>query len=111
MTKINGLGTMSYAQLLELRDRVDAALVAARAAEKQELRAKMEALAAKSGLTLADILETKIGAGSRKLKGSKVAVKYRNPKDATQTWSGRGRKPNWLAAAVKKGQKIESFLV
>lgn len=109
MTKLNGLSSMSYAQLLELRDRVDAALVTAKAAEKQDLRARMEALAAKSGLTLAEILDTKSGASS-KLKGSKAAVKYRNPKDASQTWSGRGRQPNWLVAALKKGQKIESFL-
>lgn len=111
MTKLNGLGSMSYAQLLELRNRVDAALVAAKAAEKQELRAKIEALAAKSGLTLSDLLDTKSGPGNSKLKGSKVAVKYRNPKDAAQTWSGRGRQPKWLVAALKKGQKIESFLV
>ena len=111
MTKLNGLGSMSYAQLLELRNRVDAALVAAKAAEKQDLRTKIEALAAKAGLTLSDILETKSSAGNSKLKGSKVAVKYRNPKDAKQTWSGRGRQPNWLVAALKKGQKIESFLV
>ena len=111
MTKLNGLGSMSYAQLLELRDRVDAALLTARAAEKQDLRAKMESLAAKSGFTLADVLETKSGAGSSRRKASKVAAKYRNPKDASQTWTGRGRKPNWLAAALKKGQKIESFVV
>lgn len=110
MTKLNGLGSMSYAQLLELRDRVDAALTAAKAAEKQELRAKMEALAAKSGLTLAEILDEKRSNGTSKLKGSKVAAKYRNPKDVSQTWTGRGRKPNWLTAALKKGQKIESFL-
>ena len=110
MNKLNELGSMSYAQLLELRDRVDAALVAAKAAEKQSLRAKMEALAAKAGLTLADILDTKTS-GSNKHKGFKVNVKYRNPKDHAQTWSGRGRKPIWLVAALKKGQKIESFLV
>jgi hypothetical protein len=52
MTKLNGIGSMSYPQLLELRDRVDAALLTARAAEKQDLRAKMESLATKSGFTL-----------------------------------------------------------
>jgi DNA-binding protein H-NS len=109
MTKTNGLGTMSYAQLLELRDRVDAALEAARATEKRELRAKMESLAAKAGLTLADVLSTAGRPNSSKLKGTKVPAKYRNPKDATQTWSGRGRQPNWLVAALKKGQKLESF--
>ena len=45
--------------------------------------------------------------GKRGSKGS--AAKYRNPKDASQTWTGRGRKPNWLIDAVKKGAKIESF--
>ena len=43
-------------------------------------------------------------------KGSGVA-KYRNPKDASQTWTGRGRKPNWLVDAVKKGAKIDSFAI
>jgi DNA-binding protein H-NS len=109
MTKTNGLGSMSYVQLLELRDRVDAALKAARATEKRELRAKMESLAAKAGLTLADVLNTASRPSSSKLKGVKVLVKYRNHKDAAQTWSGRGRQPNWLVAALKKGQKLESF--
>ena len=43
-------------------------------------------------------------------KGSGVA-KYRNPKDTSQTWTGRGRKPNWLVHAVKKGAKMESFAI
>jgi DNA-binding protein H-NS len=42
---------------------------------------------------------------------SKVAVKYRNPKDPTQTWTGRGRPSNWLAEALKKGHKIENFKI
>lgn len=109
MAKVNGLDKMSYAELAELRDRVDAAMIAAQAAEKQALRAELEAMAAKSGLTIADILGNGKG-GSR--KGSKVAVKYRNPKDTSQTWTGRGRKPIWLVEALKKnGQKIESFAV
>ena len=110
MTKTNGLGTMSYSQLLELRNRVDAALEAARTAEKRELRNKMESLAAQAGLTLADVFKATGRARSSKLKGTKVATKYRNPKDSSQTWSGRGRQPNWLVAALKKGQKMETFL-
>jgi DNA-binding protein H-NS len=43
-------------------------------------------------------------------KGSGVA-KYRNPKDSSQTWTGRGRKPNWLVDAVKKGAKLENFKI
>jgi DNA-binding protein H-NS len=110
MAKVNGLDKMTYAELAELRDRVDAAMIAAQAAERQALRVEMEALAAKAGLTVAEVLGSN-GRGGSKLKGSKVAVKYRNPKDASQTWTGRGRKPNWLVAALNKGQKMDSFAV
>jgi DNA-binding protein H-NS len=110
MAKINGLDKMSYAELSDLRDRVDAAMIAAKAAEKDALRAEMEAMAARAGLSLSDV----VGGGRKggnKLKGSKVAVKYRNPKNADETWTGRGRKPNWMVAALKKGQKMETFAV
>ncbi len=106
MARANGLDKLTYAELVELRDQVDAAMVAARRAEKEALRKEIEELAAKSGLTLEEVLGSKT---SR--KGGKVAVKYRNPKDSSETWTGRGRQPLWLVAALKKGQKIDSFLV
>ena len=41
----------------------------------------------------------------------KVAPKYRNPDDQQDTWSGRGRKPLWMVAQLKKGKKAEEFLI
>ena len=41
----------------------------------------------------------------------KVAPKYRNPANAKETWSGRGKQPRWLAELVKKGKKPEDFLI
>lgn len=35
--------------------------------------------------------------------GNKVAPKYRNPQDATQTWTGRGRTPSWCQAMKDAG--------
>jgi DNA-binding protein H-NS len=35
--------------------------------------------------------------------------KYRNPKNRSETWAGRGRMPLWLAAEIKKGRKLEAF--
>ncbi len=43
--------------------------------------------------------------------GKKVAPKYRNPANAKELWSGRGRQPRWLAEQVKKGKKVEEFLI
>jgi DNA-binding protein H-NS len=44
--------------------------------------------------------------GKRGGKRSSAAAKFRNPKDSAQIWTGRGRKPNWLVDAVKKGGEM-----
>ena len=41
----------------------------------------------------------------------KVAPKYRNPANAKETWTGRGKQPRWLAAETAKGKKLEEFLI
>lgn len=43
--------------------------------------------------------------------GKKVAPKYRNPANPKELWSGRGKQPRWLAEQVKKGKKVEEFLI
>lgn len=41
----------------------------------------------------------------------KVAPKYRNPANPTETWSGRGKQPRWLAAYTGNGRSAEEFLI
>ena len=40
-----------------------------------------------------------------------VAAKYRNSADASQTWTGRGKRPRWLADAIAAGSALDSFLI
>ena len=42
--------------------------------------------------------------------GTKVAPKYRNPADASQTWTGRGKSPIWVAE-LKKAGKLDAALI
>lgn len=44
-------------------------------------------------------------------KGGAVAPKYRNPAKASETWSGRGRQPRWLAALTGAGHKADEYLI
>lgn len=44
-------------------------------------------------------------------KLGKVAPKYRNPANAKETWTGRGKQPRWMAALTAKGKKVEDFLI
>jgi DNA-binding protein H-NS len=39
-----------------------------------------------------------------------VAAKYRDPA-TNETWSGRGRMPNWLKRKQEAGEDIEEYLV
>ena len=41
----------------------------------------------------------------------KVAAKYRNPANPTETWAGRGKPPRWLAAEMAQGRKLEDYLI
>jgi H-NS histone family. len=56
---------------------------------------------------------SKLGGRSLKaahpLKGRKALVKYRDR--SGNTWAGRGAKPRWLVAALKKGKKLKDFEV
>jgi DNA-binding protein H-NS len=40
-----------------------------------------------------------------------VVPKYQNPNQPFETWSGRGKQPRWLTAALKAGHTIEEFVV
>jgi DNA-binding protein H-NS len=107
MTKIN-VDRLGYKELLDLQEEIAAAIVRRREDERSEMKKKIEELVAGSGFAVDEI----IGKGRRGgRKGGATQVKYRNPKDASQTWTGRGRKPNWLVEALGKGQKLETFAV
>jgi DNA-binding protein H-NS len=94
-------------ELLDLEVRVRKAIVQARERERSEVRQEMMALAAKHGLSITEVF----GLPRAGAKSGKVAVKYRNPGNPDETWTGRGRQPKWLVAALKKGAKIEDFSI
>jgi DNA-binding protein H-NS len=98
---------LSYAELQELQSRVEAALAEKRAEEKKRIRRKAAALAAEAGFTLTEVVSKKTTDRRR----GKVAIKYRNPKDPSQTWTGRGRMPRWLTAELAAGKSLEKFAV
>ena len=40
-----------------------------------------------------------------------VEAKYRNPDNSSETWSGRGREPKWLAEKIAAGRPRDNFLI
>jgi DNA-binding protein H-NS len=98
---------MSVAELQEMRKEIDEQIARKKVEEREEVLAEMKAMAAKRGFEFSELVSGKSKAKAK----DKLPPKYRNPKDASQTWSGRGRKPNWIQDAMKKGAKIEDFAI
>jgi DNA-binding protein H-NS len=37
--------------------------------------------------------------------------KYRNPQNTAETWSGRGKRPQWVEIAMARGASLESLAI
>jgi DNA-binding protein H-NS len=99
MAKTN-LSSMSIEGLLKLRDDIGSVL----SKKASHLQSQLAALGDGKWSAIA-------GKRASKMKGRKVAPKYRNPKNPSETWAGRGAMPRWMAAEIKKGKKREHFAI
>lgn len=95
---------LSLKDLLDLQARVERAISVAKDRERAEVKQKIASLAESAGFSVGELF----GARGR---GKAVVAKYVNPDNRSETWTGRGRKPNWLVAKLGKGAKMDDFAV
>jgi DNA-binding protein H-NS len=103
MAKLS-LSRMNVEALMDIRKRVDEALLERRADIQKQLERMDGAIAPLGGKSVAR--------GRRRrsvLRGRKVPPKYRS--SSGETWAGRGARPRWLVAAIKGGKKLDDFLI
>ncbi|MBS0431746.1 MAG: H-NS histone family protein [Proteobacteria bacterium] len=99
------LKTMNHTQLNELIKRAESRKNDLRKQSVAKVRAKVDALIKAEGFTFAELY------GGRRGKRGKVAPKYRNPANPSETWSGRGKRPRWFNAALKAGKSEKGMLI
>lgn len=110
-TLSGNLDKMSLKELVELETRVAKAIAVMRDKERAELKRKMSELAETHGFSVNELFGGgRGGRGAGKSKSLGVA-RYANPDNRSDTWTGRGRKPNWLLERLKKGAKLEDFAI
>jgi DNA-binding protein H-NS len=97
------LEKMPTSKLESLRAEVEVMITTKVAARRQELETQLSELLEISG--------NGNGSYRKHPKTRIVAVKYRNPKNADEVWSGRGRMPLWLGAEIKAGKDRQEFLI
>ena len=98
----------------QLRDLISKAKKREKSLAKErvaKVRKKLLALIKAEKLTVDEVFPGR-GRPSRKgRKLGKVRPKYRNPSDPGQTWTGRGKRPRWFAAALAGGKKEKDLLI
>lgn len=105
------LKNLSPKELQALIASANAQMEAAHAQHVSAVREKVDALLKSAGLTVDEVYPRR---GGKSAKGPKAAAapKYRNPENAAQTWSGRGKRPAWFVEALKKrGVTADSLLI
>jgi DNA-binding protein H-NS len=100
------LEALSLGELKKMQKDVAKAISTYQDRQKTEARAKVEALARELGYSLAELVETET-----KSSRPHVAAKYRHPENPALTWSGRGRKPRWLAKHINSGKDLSALAV
>ncbi len=99
------LKAMDVDALLALRADIDKRL----GQKRSELEKQLSRLGAESNSHGMSARVRGLAGRPSKMKGRKVAPKYRGP--GGETWAGRGARPRWLSALLKQGRKVEEFAI
>ncbi|SDO02254.1 DNA-binding protein H-NS [Lutimaribacter pacificus] len=98
------LDSLSLDELRTLQKQVARAIDNYKERQRQKALSELEAKAQEMGFSLNDLV------GGKKSKRMGIP-KYRNPDDPAITWTGKGRRPEWVKEALKKGKSLDDLLI
>jgi DNA-binding protein H-NS len=102
------LDELSLKELKKLERDVSAAIASYETRVKAQALAELDAKARELGFSLAELTGAAV---TVKGKRAPATAKYANPANPAETWSGRGRKPAWFAAALATGATADQLSV
>ena len=100
------LESLSLAELTDLQNKVGRAIITYKDRMKREALAELEQRATALGFSPTEL----VGIGSQKRRRP-ARGKFVNPANPEETWSGRGRRPRWIEAALQDGKSLDDFKI
>jgi len=70
---------------------------------KKKAVSQMKELAASVGMSIEEVMAY---SAAKRAKGQ---PKYQNPEDPRQTWTGRGKRPQWIKTAIEQGRNLDEM--
>jgi len=106
------LATMSVDEIWQLHEEISQILSVRLTSEKRQLEKRLAQLRREKETRPSASADAHLnGAYRERRKYPRVYPKYRNPEEPSETWSGRGKQPRWMTAALKTGHTIEEFVI
>lgn len=100
------LSTLNLAELRNLADKVQQEMQSRERQGLDKAREQIMAIAQEAGIPLKQLILDGLHP-----RAGKVAVQYRNPNNASEQWTGRGRQPLWVRSWVESGKSIDLLRV
>ena len=102
------LSKLSSEELRQLRKDIDKEVAARRRDEQKQAKQEMKQVAERYGFSVEELVGA-TGAGRKTRAPAKAGVTFRHPDDPSKTWTGRGRKPNWVKEWEAGGGSVEEL--
>lgn len=110
--KTNDLADHNVGELKGLLQQIEVEIASRKGKEAKDAREKILKIAAELGMSVGELLGKpgKKGMGTDKVV-NKAPVKYQNPDNTAEQWTGRGRRPKWVADALAGGKTMEGMVL
>jgi DNA-binding protein H-NS len=112
------LSNYNLAELKGLQFDIEKEIKSRQQDEVKKAREQILAIAQDMGVPVSALLS---GEGGGKKGGAKKGgngqgtqagqARFRNPADESQTWTGRGRQPKWIAEGLSGGKSLDDFRI
>src|SRR5471032_3076269 len=105
MIPVIDFAAMTSAELRELGSTITGQLGLREKQDIENARNQIRAIAESVGMPVSELVAGIPSSGKSKPAAVAkprvaVAIKYRNPENSEETWTGRGRTPNWMQKKI-----------
>lgn len=106
MAKID-LTKLTIEELQLLARDIEQEIISRREQDRERVLAQMRELAGSLGMSLEEVLRQERGRERARVPGT--SVRFRHPENTVLTWSGRGKRPQWIIEWLASGRTLEDL--
>lgn len=102
---------MTRRELEALQGRIANALEKIKKNDRKKALAAAEAAAKQHGFSLAQLSPVEKKPAKAAKPAKKSQPRFKHPENAKVTWTGKGRRPDWIKEGLASGKKLEDFAI